>query len=53
VGIPARESANAESPQGSYPTETFVRFTDSGDGSGTGTYLVTRGGGTIQVASSA
>jgi hypothetical protein len=47
------ESANAESPQGSYPAGTLVRFTDSGDGSGTGTYLVTRGGGTIQVSSSA
>jgi hypothetical protein len=49
----AVESANAESPQGSYPTGTFVRFTDSGDGSGTGTYFVTRSGGTIPVASSA
>jgi hypothetical protein len=49
----AVESAGAETPQQSYPTGTLVRFTDSGDGSGTGTYLVTRGGGTIQVASSA
>jgi len=47
------ESASAETPQGSYPTGTLVRFTDSGDGSGTGTYLVTRDGGTIQISSSA
>jgi hypothetical protein len=49
----AAESANAETPQGRYPIGTLVRFTDSGDGSGTGTYLVTRTGGLIQVASTA
>ena len=45
------ESANAESPQGSYPPGTTVRFTDTGDDSGTGTYLVARDGTTIQIAS--
>jgi hypothetical protein len=49
----AAETANAEEPQGSYPPGTFVRFTDSGDGSGTGTYLAARDGSFIQVATSA
>jgi hypothetical protein len=44
------ESASAETPQQSYPTGTLVRFTDSGDGSGTGTYLVARDGTFVQVS---
>jgi hypothetical protein len=48
----AEESANAESPQNDYPIGTLVRFTDSGDGSGTGTFLVARDGSTVQVSSS-
>jgi hypothetical protein len=51
VGFEAVESANAETPQGTYPPGTFVRFTDSGDGSGTGTYLIARDGTSVQVSS--
>lgn len=47
----AVESASAESPQGSYPTGTLVRFTDSDDGSGTGTYLVARDGTSVRLTS--
>jgi hypothetical protein len=43
------ESANAEQPQESYPTGTLVRFTDTGDGSGTGTYLIGRDGSTVKL----
>jgi hypothetical protein len=34
------ESANAETPQGSYQSGQIVYFTDSGDGSGDGTYII-------------
>lgn len=46
------ESASAEEPQGTYPNGTKVRFTDTGDGSGTGTYLYD-GGTYIQLSSNA
>ncbi|MFB9804129.1 hypothetical protein ACFFQF_00905 [Haladaptatus pallidirubidus] len=46
----AIESAAAETPQGSYPIGTFVDFTDSGDGSGTGYYRQKRDGSFVQVA---
>lgn len=51
VGGEAEESANAETPQGSYPPGTVVRFTDSGDGSGNGTYLIDRAGVAVQLSS--
>lgn len=47
----AVESASAETPQQTYPTGTMVRFTDSGDGSGTGTYLIARDNSTVQISS--
>ncbi len=47
----AVESASAETPQQSYPEGTLVRFTDSGDGSGTGTYLIDRDGNAVQLSS--
>jgi len=37
-------SANAEVPQETYPTGQTVYFTDSGDGSGDGTYIVDNSG---------
>lgn len=40
----AQESANAEQPQGTYPPGTIVDFTDTGDGSGTGVYLLRNDG---------
>jgi len=46
----AEESASAEEPQQSYPAGVLVDFTDSGDGSGTGTYLAQRDGTFTQVA---
>ena len=49
----ATESASAESPQESYPAGTLVRFTDSGDGSGTGTYLQNNDGTFTQLSSNA
>jgi hypothetical protein len=49
----ARESANANEPQASYPHGTLVRFTDTGDGSGTGTYLIPRSGPPVKLSSNA
>jgi len=40
----ATESASADQPQGIYPNGTVVEFTDTGDGSGSGNYLVTPDG---------
>lgn len=47
----AEESASAETPQQTYPEGTLVRFTDSGDGSGTETYLIDRSGSPVQISS--
>lgn len=46
----AHETAAAETPQATYRPGTFVRFTDSGDGSGNGTYLIGDDGTAIQVS---
>jgi hypothetical protein len=43
----AEESANAEEPQGNYRDGTIVDFTDSGDGSGSGRYIITRANGAV------
>jgi hypothetical protein len=36
-----KESSNAETPQNNWPVGSWVNFTDSGDGSGDGHYLIT------------
>jgi len=46
----AYERTNAEEPQQAWPDGTMVRFEDSGDGSGTGHYYITRGGSPVQLA---
>ncbi|UBF23386.1 hypothetical protein HATV-3_gp36 [Haloarcula tailed virus 3] len=38
----ATEAANAEEPQGAYNAGTMVEFTDTGDGSGDGLYIIDR-----------
>lgn len=38
----ATEAANAEEPQGAYNAGTMVQFNDTGDGSGTGLYIIDR-----------
>ena len=44
------ESANAETPQGAWNIGSIVKFTDSGDGSGDGTYIKDTGGTWVQLA---
>jgi hypothetical protein len=45
----AEESADAEEPQKDYPYGTIVDFTDTGDDSGTGKYLITRANGPVEI----
>lgn len=44
------ETANAEEPQQDWQTGQLIEFTDSGDGSGSGTYLAQDGGTFTQLA---
>ena len=50
VNHTATESANAETPQLAWPTGTIVDFTDSGDASGDGVYILAKDGNWMQLA---
>jgi hypothetical protein len=43
------ESSNADTPQKDWPIGSTVKFTDTGDGSGTGTYILSQSGSWISI----